>query len=181
MNCTHHAITAVTTRDVTHFLLNVVTNFETNSLPYASVVVWSQAPSLASRLYSVLQATESWAGPGSEATVVSRDYLSSCRSSTPCPAVCVLLLCCFSSAARSVTFDSTFPFLLRGCMAGSFAVTSRIRRFHIEDPCMQLRFEGTTIPYQLPRRLRRAQRDTSSHCREIASYRAFSHCDYIVM
>ena len=46
---------------------------------YSAVVLDRPRPAL--RRFSV---PECWAGPVNEATVVSRDYLSSCTSSTPC-------------------------------------------------------------------------------------------------
>ena len=48
-----------------------------------------------------------WVGPGNKGTLVWRDYLSSCTSSTPCFLFCpgrtrpvLFLLCCFNSVAR---------------------------------------------------------------------------------
>ena len=53
---------------------------------------------------------ECWAGAGNEATLVSRGYLSSCSSSTPCFLLCpgltqpvLYLLCCFNSVPGAVS------------------------------------------------------------------------------
>ena len=113
-------------------------------------------PRPALRRFSVPQATESWAGPGNDATVVSRNYLSSYMSSTPCSIFCpgltlsvFFLLCRFNSVARSVTFDSTFRFLLR-CLQGPSWVTSRTRWWHIDEPrCFISRTRCFHINYPL--------------------------------
>ena len=70
---------------------------------------------------------ECWAGAGNEATLVSRGYLSSCSSSTPCFLLCpgltqpvLYLLCCFNSVPGAVS-RSILRFSLRlvRCLRGS--------------------------------------------------------------
>ena len=61
---------------------------------------------------------ECWAGAGNEATLVSRGYLSSCSSSTPCFLLCpgltqpvLYLLCCFNSVPGAVS-RSILPWII---------------------------------------------------------------------
>ena len=70
---------------------------------------------------------ECWAGAGNEATLVSRGYLSSCSSSTPCFLLCpgltqpvLYLLCCFNSLPGALS-RSILRFSLRlvRCLRGS--------------------------------------------------------------
>ena len=115
-------------------------------------------PRQAFRCFAVLQATESWVGPGNEATVYSLVRLPQQLHEQHALlyflpwaySVCVLLLCCFNCAARSVTFDSTFPFLLR-CLRGPL-------RGHFENTMVpyrrppMLHFKNTIVSFQLPLR-----------------------------
>ena len=86
--------------------------------------------------------SECWAGPVNEARVVSRDYLSSCTSSTPCFLFCpgltqpvFFLLCCFNSAERGHHRSILrFSFRLLRCLRSPSRVTSRTRLCHIDDP-----------------------------------------------
>ena len=84
------------------------------------------------RSFSVLQATESWAGAGNEATV-SRDYLSSCFIF--CPRL--TSLCSFCSAvsvARRALSRSILRFLFS-------SVVCRVLAGH---------FENKMVPYRQP-------------------------------
>ena len=89
-----------------------------------------------------------------------RGYTGSYTSSTPCSIYCsrltqFVLFCSgyrFSSSARSVTFNSMFPFLLH-CLQGF----SHARHFNntivpYQQPA-KLHFKNTIVPYQLLLRL----------------------------
>ena len=85
---------------------------------------------------------ESWAGPGNEATVVSSLVRQPQQLHEQhallylCPGLTqsmFFLLCCFSSAACSVKFDSMFPFL--NCyLWGPLQVNLKTQCCHIKDP-----------------------------------------------
>ena len=99
---------------------------------------------------------ECWAGGGNEATLVSRGYLSSCSSSTPCFLLCpgltystcaVFALLFQQRAGSGVTFDSTFLFEARPLFAW---VTSRTRLCHVDDRPPKLHFENFNIDYPWP-------------------------------
>ena len=91
---------------------------------YSAVVLdCFQAPP-ALRHFSI---PECWAGARNEATLVSRGYLSSCSSSTPCFLLCpgltqpvLYLVCCFNSVLGVVS-RSILRFSLRlvHCLRGS--------------------------------------------------------------
>ena len=90
--------------------------------------------SSASAVSSSLSVPECWAGPGNEATLVSRDYLNSCTSSTPC----FLFFPGLTQPTVTVTFDSTFlSFHAPPLFAESFAG----------------HFENTIVPYRRPLKL----------------------------
>ena len=88
---------------------------------------------------------ECWAGAGNEAILVSRGYLSSCSSSTPCFLLCpgltqpvLYLVCCFNSVPGAVSRS-----ILRFSDRPLFAwVTSRTRLCHIDDRPPKLHFEN---------------------------------------
>ena len=65
------------------------------------------------------------------------------------------LLCCFSSAVHSVTFNSTFPFLLRHLQGPSRSLREQDGAISTTP---KLHFENTMVPYQLPLGLRWAVR-----------------------
>ena len=99
------------------------------------------------RSCSVLQATESWVGPGNEATV-SQDYLSSCFIF--CPRL--TSLCSFCSAV-SVVRRTLSRSILRFLFS---SVICRVLRGSLREQdgailtTLKLRFENTMVPYQLP-------------------------------
>ena len=107
--------------------------------------------------------------------------ISSCTSSTPrsifCPGLTqsvFFLLCCFSSAAWSVTFDSMLPFLLC-CLWGPSHATLRARWCHTDDPqSFTPRARWFHINYLLDLRW-----EHGWDCREIHVHIIFhSQCDY---
>ena len=89
-----------------------------------------------------LSVPECWAGLGNEATLVSRDNLSSCTSSTPCFLFCpgltqpACVFCAVLFQRRDALSRSIlrFSFRLLRCLRGPSRVTLRTRLCHIDDP-----------------------------------------------
>ena len=101
------------------------------------------------------QATESWAGPGNEATV-SRVYFSSCF--IVCPRLTSLCSFCSAvSAARRTLSRSILHFLFSSVVCRVLHGSLREQDGAISTT-PKLHFENTMVPYQLPLDLRWAVR-----------------------
>ena len=129
---------------------------------------------------SSLSLPECWAGSGNEATLVSRDYLSSCTSSTPCflffPGLTqpvFFLVCCFDSTAPARCHVRFYVSQL----SGSSVVCGVLRGSLREHDCAISTTPEASLrelPYELPLRFTLG----TWRCRLHSVFSNFSQRDY---